>query len=143
MTIWTRDGFHLRVRDDRVLLLRPSPGASDPLATDVDPSWLDAIAETMRERIPPLRDVALDRARAWAGLYEMSPDGHVVLGPAPECASLLLANGSSGHGVMHAPALGKLIAEIALHGDARSLDVRELRPSRFAEGAAIVGPSLL
>ncbi len=143
LTIWTHDGFHLRVRDDRVLLLRPTPGAADPFATPVEPSWLDAIEATMRERVPPLRGVALDRARAWAGLYEMSPDHHVLLGPAPGCASMLCANGSSGHGVMHAPALGQLVAEMVVRGAARSLDVHELRATRFAEGAPIRGPSLL
>ena len=48
--------------------------------------------------------------------------------------NLYLINGSSGHGVMHAPALGQLLAEIVLHGAAGSLDVTALRPERFAEG---------
>ncbi len=52
-------------------------------------------------------------------------------------------NGSSGHGVMHAPALGALAAELIVHGAPRSLDVQELRPSRFVEGAPVGGPGLL
>jgi sarcosine oxidase subunit beta len=56
---------------------------------------------------------------------------------------MLLANGSSGHGVMHAPALGQLIAEIATHGRARTLDVHALRPSRFLENDPEIGPTLL
>lgn len=143
MTIWD-DGFHLRVRDDRVLLLRPTPGdPADSWSTAVEPAWLDAIAAVAPVRVPALRGVALDRARAWAGLYEMSPDHHAILGWAPGCANLLLVNGSSGHGVMHAPALGALAAEIVEHGAARSLDVHALRPSRFAEGDAVRGPALL
>lgn len=101
MTVWTADGFHLRVRDDRVLLLRPT--SSD----------------------------------------EISPDLHVLLGPARGCPSLLLANGSSGHGVMHAPAIGQLIAEIATHGRALALDITALRPSRFVEGDPVRGGTLL
>jgi sarcosine oxidase subunit beta len=143
MTIWTNDGFHLRVRDDRVLLLRPTPGAQDAFAADVEPGWLDAIESTMLVRVPPLGDVAIDRAQSWAGLYEMSPDHHALLGPAPGCPSMLLANGSSGHGVMHAPALGQLVAEIATHGRATTLDVQALRPSRFAENDPVRGSSLL
>jgi sarcosine oxidase subunit beta len=143
MTIWD-DGFHLRVRDGRVLLLQPTPGdPSDPWNDRVDPAWLDAIAAIAPARIPALRGISLDRPRAWAGLYEMSPDHHAVLGWAPGCPNLLLVNGSSGHGVMHAPALGQLAAEIAVHGTARSLDVHALRPSRFAEGAPIRGAALL
>ena len=64
----------------------------------------------------------------------MSPDRHALLGPAPGCHNLFLINGSSGHGVMHAPALGQLLAEIISDGKATTLDVRVLRPSRFLEG---------
>ena len=46
----------------------------------------------------------------------MSPDKHAILGVAPGCPNLYLINGSSGHGVMHAPALGHLLAEIILDG---------------------------
>jgi sarcosine oxidase, subunit beta len=147
MTIWTGDGFHLRVRDGRVLLLRPTPATDadgrDPFGTDVDPEWLADTDAVARARVPSLAGTPLDRVRSWAGLYEMSPDHHVLLGPAPGCPNLLLANGSSGHGVMHAPALGQLIAEIAVHGHARAIDVHELRPSRFLEGAPIAGAMLL
>jgi sarcosine oxidase subunit beta len=143
MTIWD-DGFHLRVRDDRALLLRPTPGdPADPWSDRVEPTWLDDIAATTPVRVPALRGVALDRPRAWAGLYEMSPDHHAILGWAPGCPNLMLVNGSSGHGVMHAPALGLLAAEIAAHGAARSLDVHPLRPSRFAEGDPVRGSALL
>jgi sarcosine oxidase subunit beta len=100
----------------------------------VDPAWLQDVTATARRRVPALRDAAIDRDACWAGLYEMSPDRHPILGPAPGCPNLFLANGSSGHGVMHAPALGRLLAEIMSDGAASSLDVRALRPERFAEG---------
>jgi sarcosine oxidase subunit beta len=144
MTIWLDDGFHLRVRDGRVLLLRPTPGdPADPWSDRVDPAWLDDIAVRAPARVPDLRGVPLDRSAAWAGLYEMTPDHHAVLGWAPGCPNLLLVNGSSGHGVMHAPALGLLAAEIAVSGAARSLDVWALRPSRFADGDPVRGSALL
>ena len=144
MTIWLDDGFHLRVRDGRVLLLRPTPGdPHDPWSDHVEPRWLDDIAAQAPIRVPALRGVPLDRARAWAGFYEMSPDHHALLGWAPTCPNLLLVNGSSGHGVMHAPALGLLAAEIATLGAARTLDVHVLRPSRFLEGDPLPASSLL
>lgn len=136
MTIFTRDGFHLRVRDGRVLLLWPTPGVPGrPFDITVDPDWVEAVVGKARERVPPLREVAVDPGRSWAGLYEMSPDKHAILGRAPGCPNLYLINGSSGHGVMHAPALGHLLAEIILDGKATSLDVSPLRPERFVEGA--------
>ena len=78
-----------------------------------------------------------------AGLYEMSPDRHVLLGPAPGVENLYLANGSSGHGVMHSPALGQLLAELILDGSASSMDIHPLRPSRFAEGQPNPAPEFL
>jgi sarcosine oxidase, subunit beta len=126
MTIFLGDGFHFRVRGDRVLLLLPSPAAADPWDTRVDPAWLDRVAALARTRVPGLR-AELDRAGSWAGLYEMSPDGHALLGRVHE--NLLLANGSSGHGVMHSPALGQLVAELACR-DRPSIDIRALAPDR-------------
>ncbi|MGH7680666.1 MAG: NAD(P)/FAD-dependent oxidoreductase, partial [Candidatus Eiseniibacteriota bacterium] len=135
MTIFVVDGFHFRVRDGRILLLRPSPGAEGhPYDATVDPEWIDAVVRVANDRVPGLRGVAMDRGACWAGLYEMSPDKHAILGPAKECPNLYLVNGSSGHGVMHSPALGHLLAEMILDGAASTLDVTALRPSRFEEG---------
>jgi len=136
MTIFAGDGFHLRVRDGRVLLLRPAPGvAGRPFDDSVAPEWVREVTAIAQRRVPVLRRATIDPRACWAGLYEMSPDKHAVLGRAPGCENLFLVNGSSGHGVMHAPALGQLLAEIMSDGAATSLDVTPLRPSRFAEGA--------
>ena len=143
MTIFAGDGFHLRVRDGRVLLLLPSPGANDPFDDAVDPAWIERVTRIARERVPALANVAVDRAACWAGLYEMSPDGHAIVGPAPGVPNLIFANGSSGHGVMHAPALGLLVAEIVLDGRATSLDITPLRPDRFDRAAQHAAGELL
>ena len=136
MTIFTQDGFHFRVRDGRVLLLMPSEGkAGDPYDVSVESSWISAVAALAYERVPTLREIAIDVAASWAGLYEMSPDKHAILGRAAGCDNLYLINGSSGHGVMHAPALGALLAELISEGNFSSLDATPLRPTRFAEGA--------
>jgi glycine/D-amino acid oxidase-like deaminating enzyme len=135
MTIFTDDGFHLRVRDGRVLLLWPTPGLlGRPFDATVDAEWIDAVTAKAHARVPVLRDVPVDSAGSWAGLYEMSPDKHAILGAHPECENLFLINGSSGHGVMHAPALGHLLAEIVLDGRATTIDTHALRPERFSEG---------
>jgi sarcosine oxidase subunit beta len=134
MTIYSGDGFHLRVRDGRVLLLWPSPGVPGrPFDDSVDTAWIEEVTRMAHERVSVLRDVPVDRDACWAGLYEMSPDKHAILGAAPGCANFFLVNGSSGHGVMHAPALGHLLAEIILDGRATTIDTTPLRPGRFAE----------
>jgi sarcosine oxidase subunit beta len=69
----------------------------------------------------------------WSGLYEMSPDEHALLGRIAE--NEYVANGSSGHGVMHAPALGQLLAEI-ITGEQTAIDVKALDPLRFRSAAA-------
>jgi sarcosine oxidase subunit beta len=145
MTIYAGDGFHLRVRDRAVLLLWPHepPAQADPLATDVDEEWLAAVVSKARSRVPCLGAAEIDRAACWAGLYEMSPDRHALLGRAPGLENFYLANGSSGHGVMHSPALGQLLAEHILDGGAHTLDAHALRPTRFAEGEPNDGPALL
>ena len=138
MTIFLADGFHLRVRDGRVLLLWPQDHPSDgPFDLSFDEAWLPRVTARARELVPALVDVAVDRAASWAGLYENSPDRHAIVGRAPRLENLWLVNGSSGHGVMHSPALGQLVAEMILDGAAHTIDIHTLRPSRFAEGDAI------
>jgi sarcosine oxidase subunit beta len=137
MTIWVDDGFHVRVRDGRVLVLMPTPGdPSDPMSVRVDPAWVAAVTSIARERLPILREADFNGGIAWAGLYEMSPDGQALLGLSPDCGNFYLANGSSGHGVMHAPALGTILADIVTGAetDLRRHFEPRLSPRRFAGG---------
>ncbi len=85
---------------------------------------------------------SVDRSLAYAGLYEMSPDHHALLGRSPACDNMYFANGSSGHGVMHSPAIGAIIADM-ITGREPAIDVRVLRPSRFDEGEGIAFADLL
>ena len=143
MSIFVIDGFHLRVRDGRVLLLLPQDTPKeDPYNLEFEASWLKPLLERAHTRVPVLRDVPIDPNFCWVGLYEMSPDHHALLGRAPNTENLYLVNGSSGHGVMHSSALGMLLAEIILELPT-SLDVRALRPERFLEADPILGSSLL
>ncbi len=135
MTICHWDGVHIRMRDGRALILmHTDTPAADPFDTTFDPRWLEELMPRALSRFPRLAEATIDPASCLAGLYEMSPDKHALLGEAPGVRGLYLINGSSGHGVMHAPALGRLLAEIILDGRARTLDTTALRPSRFAEG---------
>jgi sarcosine oxidase subunit beta len=144
MTLYCGDGFHFRERDGRVILSWPTPGrVDDPFDRSVEPSWLDEVAAKKDARIPVLRGVPLDPSASWAGLYEMSPDRHAILGTAGTPSNFFLVNGSSGHGVMHSPALGQLAAEILLDGSARALDASPLAPNRFTLGRPIESPEVL
>ena len=135
MTIDCSDGFHLRCRDGRVLLLRPDATVGrDAFDTTFDAEWIDGVLVAARRRVPCLATAEIDRDECRCGLYEMTPDKHALVGPVADLEGLFLATGNSGHGVMHAPAIGRIVAEMLVHGAARSLDVGALRPSRFAGG---------
>ncbi len=54
-----------------------------------------------------------------------------------------LANGFSGHGVMHAPATGKILSDLILTGKTDLIDVSLLSLKRFAEGRLIHETALL
>jgi sarcosine oxidase subunit beta len=143
MSIFMNDGFHVRARDGRALICWPHPEAyGEPESLDADHSWIETVTAMARSRVPALRDVRIDLPRCYAGLYEMSPDDHAILGTHSQCANMYFANGSSGHGVMHAPAIGAIIAGM-IAGDRPEFDVSILRPSRFEEGKAIKAPELL
>lgn len=144
MTIFAGDGFHLRVRDGRVLLVQPKDhDADDPFDTTFDDAWIDGVETLAHRRVPCLRSATIDRDACWAGLYEMSPDKHAILGATEAAPNLYFANGSSGHGVMHSAPLGLLIAEAIVDGAPHTIDASALRPSRFAEGAPNPSPGLL
>jgi sarcosine oxidase subunit beta len=68
----------------------------------------------------------------------MTPDHHCILGAAPEVPGFFFANGFSGHGVMHAPATGKILADLILHGRTAVVDdVSVLGFDRFAKGSLL------
>jgi sarcosine oxidase subunit beta len=69
----------------------------------------------------------------WAGLYEVTPDAHPIYGKTP-VDGLYIVAGFSGHGFMHGPISGKLMAEFILDGNFQSLDVSMLDLARFMEG---------
>lgn len=82
------------------------------------------------ERFPGLQGAT--PIRTVSGSYDITPDWHPILGPAPNIDGLHLAFGFSGHGLKLSPAVGRVIAETAL-GKAPLFDIRPLRYERFAE----------
>jgi sarcosine oxidase subunit beta len=89
-------------------------------------------------RVPPLAEAEV--VGGWAGLYDISPDNHAILGPVPGLEGFYVATGFSGHGIMHSPAAGKVMAEVILTGQARTLDIAPLTIERFARGALLEEP---
>jgi len=100
--------------------------------TTVDEAWRLNHLEHAVSRLPLLADASI--AAEWAGLYEVTPDDQPLLGRVRDVDGLFVCAGFSGHGLMHGPAAGLLMAEEILDGGAHTIDITSLRASRFAEG---------
>lgn len=119
------------------------PDEQPAFRTDFDPAFIEKILTRAADRVPCFANLAVNPRRCWAGLYEMSPDHHAILGPSPDVRGLFFANGFSGHGVMHSPATGRILADLILHGKTRVIEARTLNVQRFAEGRAIEETAVL
>jgi sarcosine oxidase subunit beta len=102
----------------------------------VDPEWELVHFEAAMERLPLLERAGI--ASRWAGLYEVSPDAHPILGRVPQVKGLYCIGGFSGHGFMHGPICGLLLAEEILDGAAHTLDISSLYIDRFERGTGVV-----
>ncbi|HEY5660285.1 MAG TPA: FAD-dependent oxidoreductase [Gaiellaceae bacterium] len=130
MTVEDETTFHFRRRGDTLRLAM----------TEQEPRWTsdevvdeDLAAECRRRlahRYPPAAGAPI--VRAWAGLYDMTPDVHPVIGWVGD--GVYAACGFSGHGFMQSPAVGNAVAHELLQRDA-PVDLAPYRLERFAEGA--------
>jgi sarcosine oxidase subunit beta len=134
MIIDMSNGFHFRPESRGFLLAWNDPEETPGYKTDFDVAFIEKILTRAADRVPCFADLPVNPKRAWAGLYEMTPDHHPVLGEVPEVPGFFLANGFSGHGVMHAPATGKILSDLILTGKTDLIDAWLLNLSRFAEG---------
>jgi sarcosine oxidase subunit beta len=131
VTIESETGFHFRRRDGSLVLAmgeaEPRWGFDERVAELLVGDWLGRLAR----RFPPAAAAGVERA--WAGLYDMTPDAHAIVDRVAE--GLVVACGFSGHGFMQSPAVGRAVAELVLDGGS-SLDLGPYRLDRFAAGTA-------
>ncbi len=125
------DGDAMSCRD--ILFAYPDRDEKSSFDTNFDETFIDKVYERARHRALFLYESKVVREKCRAGLYENTPDHHAILGGC-DVEGLYLANGFSGHGVMHSPATGRALSEIMLDGKARFLDVSCLSIERFAKG---------
>ncbi len=102
---------------------------------NVKPDWTMQHMDKAMERLPIMETAG--RLTEWAGLYEVTPDAHPIIGPLESVPGFYAVTGFSGHGFMHGPIAGLLVSEQILDGAAHTIDITSLRAGRFAEGQLI------
>lgn len=143
MVIDMSTGFHFRREGKGILLAWNDPSETPGFKTDFDGSFVEKILTHAASRVPVLSEAEVNPRRAWAGLYEMTPDHHAIIGPAPNVEGLYFVNGFSGHGVMHSPASGRIAADLVLEGHSDLIDARQLGVERFKEGKTLEETAVL
>lgn len=124
--------FH---REGGGLLIGMSNPAEEPgFNQNVDPDWELTNIEAAALRLPLLEHARL--ASRVAGLYEVTPDAHPIYGRTP-IDGFYLCTGFSGHGFMHGPVSGVIMAEIIMDGRSETVNVSMLDLQRFDEGRLI------
>ena len=137
-TIESETGFHFRRRGDALVLAMPETTPRWGLDEVVDEALVvDWLARAAR-RYPRAAGVGV--ARAWAGLYDMTPDAHPIVGPVAE--GVYAACGFSGHGFMQSPAVGRIVADELLGVDP-GFDLTPYRLERFAGNAVFPETAIL
>lgn len=131
LTIEFASGLYMHRESGGVLLGMADPKDRPGFDDSVNWDFLPDVVERAMARLPLLEQATV--RTAWGGLYENTPDKHPIVGRVEGLDGFLCAAGFSGHGLMHAPAIGELVAELVVDGRT-SLDLAPLRAGRFAEG---------
>jgi len=119
---------------DGLLTGMSNPNQAPGLDQNIDEAWELIALERAAARMPMLERAG--RLSGWAGLYEVTPDAHPIFGATP-VEGFWVVGGFSGHGFMHGPVAGQLMAEFILDGRAQAVDVSSLDLARFAENRLI------
>jgi sarcosine oxidase subunit beta len=130
--------FSLRREGPGLLLGHGRRDDDDGFSTEIDRRLEASVVARAIHRAPGLADAEL--MRAWAGLYEMTPDQTGIVSAVPGVAGLHVIAGFSGHGFMHGPIAGQLMAEMLVKGRAVTMDATALDLARFGRGEAHVEP---
>jgi sarcosine oxidase subunit beta len=134
LTVEMATSFYFHRESGGVLMGMADPADRPGFDDSINWDFLPAIVERALDRVPALETANVKTG--WAGFYEDTPDKHPILGRIASVRGFVNAAGFSGHGLMHAPAAGELIAELIVNGKT-TLDIGALSFERFAEGELI------
>jgi len=139
---WRHDDPATESEPDRLVVARTKLDEPPGENFDCDVSrWETDFKPPLVRRVPGLEPLEL--IEGWAGLYAMTPDHNPLLGEHPAAPGFFLANGFSGHGLMIAPAVGKVLSELLRTGRADTIDIRCFDPGRFDHGEPVHDEAML
>src|SRR5271168_561545 len=126
-------GLWFRPDGDRYLC-GPSLGVDpnvEPDDFEVDHRLFEDLAwPALAHRVPAFE--AARASSAWVGHYDYNAfDQNAFVGPCEAVPNFILACGFSGHGLQHAPGIGRALAELITFGEYRSIDVAAFSYARF------------
>jgi sarcosine oxidase subunit beta len=142
MVIDMSTGFHFRREGEAILMAWPDDEETYGFKTAFTHDFLEKILTHAVNRVPEFVDLPVNPKQCWAGMYEVSPDHHAIIGQSPEVKGLFFANGFSGHGVMHSPASGRITADLILQRPS-FVDPAPLGVERFAAGRLLEETAVL
>ena len=132
-------GVAFRPEGTRYIAIVSPPVERDPDSADLEPDhglFDQAIWPALAHRVPAF--AAIKVTNAWAGHYDFNTfDQNAILGPHPSIEGLFFCNGFSGHGIQQAPAAGRAVAELIVHGGFRTLDLSALSFARLGAGRRV------
>src|SRR5919106_1537351 len=130
--IFFKESLYFHREGQGILTGKSNPAETPGFKLSVDPEWEEVHLAEAVERMPILGDAGLQSR--WAGLYEVTPDAHPILGRIPTVEGFYVMAGFSGHGFMHGPIAGRLMAEEIVDGKAATVDIDPFRYDRFLVG---------
>ncbi len=133
-------GVYFRPEGREFLCGVSPPAENDAPTLDLEMSYdlfRQVVWPTLARRVPAFE--ALKLGHSWAGHYAVNTlDRNAILGPHPDIPNFYFANGFSGHGLQHAPAVGRALADLILFGEHRTLELGRLGFERFASGRLVL-----
>ena len=130
--IFFREALYFHREGEGILTGKSNPNETPGYKLEVDPEWELIHMEEAMYRLPVLEQAGL--LTHWAGLYEVTPDAHPILGRVPTVEGFYIMAGFSGHGFMHGPIAGLLMAEEIVDGRAHTINIDPFRYDRFLTG---------
>lgn len=127
---WHRsEGFYFRPESGGLLVSACDKEPMAPCDVGTDPAQVERLAERVLALLPGAAGARI--RRVWAGLRTLTPDDRFVVGPDPRVEGLHWVAGLAGHGMTTSAAVGEVLAELLVTGQAHGVDASSLAPARF------------